>query len=84
MLIGLGLETGSLDSSGQMDSPQGRDTTVPSASGGHDKKLVPQGQSVTCSLGQLALFLQRQTLGSRNNRAKDGALPFEALVLGTD
>lgn len=76
MLIGLELETGSLYSSGQMDSPQGRDTTVPSASGGHDKKLVPQGQSVTCSLGQLALFLQRQTFGSRNNSVKDWTLMF--------
>ena len=76
MLIGLELETGSLYSSGQMDSPQGRDTTVPSASGGHDKKLVPQGQSVTCSLDQLALFLQRQTFGSRNNSVKDWTLMF--------
>ena len=43
MLIGLGLETGSLDSSGQMDSPQGKDTTVPSASGGHVSKIGAPG-----------------------------------------
>ena len=78
----LGLETGSLYGSSQTDSPQGRDTAVHLA--GMSARSVPQGQSVTGSLGQLALFLQRQTLGSRNTRAKDGALTFEALVLGTD
>ena len=37
----------------------------------------PGCKSVTCSMGQLALFLQKQTFGPRNNRGKHWACRFK-------
>ena len=84
MLRGLGWKQGASTALAKRTHLRAGTQLCPQHLAGMSARSVPQGQSVTGSLGQLALLLQRQTLGSRNNRAKDGALPFEALVLGTD
>ena len=76
MLRGLGWKQGASTALAKRTHLRAGTQLCPQHLAGMSARLVPQGQSVTGSLGQLALFLQWQTFGSRNNSVKDWTLTF--------